>query len=807
MMIAGGLALTLAGLSIGQPLEQTGPCPTLTRSNTYHGADPVLGPSSSWPIKPPTTITNGGKIQLPLAPSEAINCVIVPPGLKVQGIASELTPGPLGAAPMAYVMNFTFDERGRVWAIEPRDYPYTHDTLGNVTGTGLSTSAGLPNDRLTGKGRVLILEDTNGDGALDNFKVFYEGLALPTSIEVVKNGVIVTVPPNVYYIPKSNTNPDTAGATPSIIVSNMGSTGQNYDSHGQTNSLTRGIDNWIYVHNGYNGCATPAVAGGNSVTCPGTGSIQRFKSTTIGSDTNRIELYGPSNSQNAHGIGFMEDGQWFKSHATVTVHTYHVVRPNVLRDTGSNVWVGSTSVDIRNVSGGSGNTGIDRLYAVTMDRYLWEGNNATTNNITAGSITYTSTQESAVSGHDFYTARLLPQKYWSRFAFTCEGLSKLCNQDSLVRNGSTWSAHRLYPPNRWPNIFASTDAWSAPLKVRTGPEGALWVLDWYNYLFLHNPASPATNAAVRSPLRSKERVRIYRLLPADGSTQPVLNLTNATTGQLVSALFNTNLVWRMQAQRLLIERGYNAELGNLLDSILTRRRQVDAVGLDAPVIHALWTLHGLKQFEQNPTRWDPILKQLLLHPAWTVRRNVVQAMPATAATYAAFRDQCIVDDSDAGVRLAALSQLARIPASGATITSLDGLRSDSYITAAYTGAGTGKVVSGGAGTERPGTCPAYLAEAAYTPIMKGGTPFRFSPDVRFNIRQGGFAMASNPALASGELMVHDIRGKLVFRSVWNRQTGSWSNNEAKGLAHPVYFYTFRSYAGEKFNGRIPLSSI
>ena len=62
-------------------------------------------------------------------------------------------------------------------------------------------------------------------------------------------------------------------------------------------------------------------------------------------------------------------------------------------------------------------------------------------------------------------------------------------------------------------------------------------------------------------------------------------------------------------------------------------------------------------------------------------------------------------------------------------------------------------------------------------------------------------------MPSGELVVHDLRGKQVFRSVWNRATRSWSNGQARNLAHPVYFYSFRAYSGEKYNGRVSLSAI
>src|SRR5690606_34072491 len=289
-------------------------------------------------------------------------------------------------------------------------------------------------------------------------------------------------------------------------------------------------------------------------------------------------------------------------------------------------------------------------------------------------------------------ARLLPEKYWSRRGFACEGMSGMCNQDSLVKSGATWRSVRLPPPTNtpnisaseaawrappevrtgprgglwvldWhnyqllphptdaPNIFASEDAWSAPLKVRTGPEGGIWVLDWYNYLFLHNPAGPATNAAYRSPLRGKSRVRLYRIIPSDGQVDPVLNLEDATERQLVSTLHNTNFLWRMHAQRLLIERGYTETLGDLLDSILTKSRSTDAAEIDGAVLHAMWTLHGLRRFELDAPRWDPILRDLLLHPAAGVRRNVPLVMPATAASYASLREQCAVNDVDAHVRL------------------------------------------------------------------------------------------------------------------------------------------------------------
>ncbi len=781
--------LAAAGAPLAQPIERTAPCPQLTRSGTYNGQT-VNMTQSGWDVRPPTSMQNQGHIQNPLLPHEAVNCVEVPLGLKAQLVASELTPGNV-APSLAYLMHFTFDERGRVWAVDVRDYPYRHQT-----GTPQTHPTGTA--RLTqGHSRIVILEDTNGDGALDNYKVFYTGLTVPTSIEVVNGGVITSVPPYILYLPNVG---DTAGPIEQI-VSGMGSTAAGYDTHGQPNSLTYGLDNWIYGHTGYNGCGGTGVSisGGTTQGNCGGGNIYRFKHSAIGSDTTRFEVVYTGGPSNAHGIGQMEDGQWFKSGATLSSHSNHGVREF---NSGAN--------DIRFASGGSGNTASNRFYSLTNDRWLWEGHNTAVGN-------YFSTQTSAVSGHDFYTARLLPEKYWNRFAFTCEGASALCNQDSLEIFGSTWRAHRLYPPNRTPNIFASTDSWSAPLKARTGPDGGLWVLDWYNYLFLHNPAGPATNAAWHNPLRTKTRTRLYRIIPADNTTDPVLDLTNATPAELVATFWNTNFVWRLHAQRLLLGKTYTSaerdSVLTLLENVLTQHRKVDAVGIDGPVLHALWTLHGMKEFDANPTRWNPILKNLLLHPAWTVRRNVALAMPGTAASSEAIKEQCAVNDEHAHVRVQALQNLTRMPAppSGA-MTSVSGLRSDTHQTNAFNAAGTSKVTSV-TGSERPASCPVYAAVSAdsagfppgVTSSIRHGRSLEARHQLRFSVLGNGFELLPpHTQLGSGEVTITDLRGKVVFRSAYNAGTGNWSRANASDMAHPVYFYSWRGVDGQTFNGRIAM---
>ena len=595
----GIVALSFLGTGFAQPILNTGACPTLERHQAPAGEN-----WGQFGTKPGNGIASG-TIQNSLTPAQSINCVQVPTGLRAEIVASELTPSsPVGADPLGYLMYITFDNRGRVWALDVRDYP-------NI----------ITSNRLSGgKSRIVILEDANGDGALDNFKVFHTGLNIPTSLEWVPGGVVLTSTPNLVFIPSTN---DVAG-TPVVLWAGMGSTG-NYDTHGQTNSLFYGLDNWFYGHTGGQGCNTSGGAAGNGVNCGG-GRSWRFKHTALGSKTTAFEAWttGPAN---AHGIGQMENGEIFQSGATGSVYSSHSIRG------------GAASISLVPAR--------SPLYPITSDYYLWEPTNT------------------AVSGHDFYTARLLPSIFNNRL-YICEGATKLCHQDNIAVNtsgsntGSTWTVTRMTGAGS--NIIASTDAWVAPLKVRTGPDAALWVIDWNNYLFLHNPANPVgIGNAWENSLRVKTTTRLFRITPTNGSTHPVLNLSTATDDQLVAALSNTNFMWRMQAQKILVRKTPTEALLTSLETILKTSRNKDDIGNDPAVTHAVWVLEGLGQLTSDATRWNPILKTLLLHPAWMTRQNVLQAMPRTAATSQAISDQCSVNDDHGHVRYQALLALAASP--------------------------------------------------------------------------------------------------------------------------------------------------
>ena len=135
------------------------------------------------------------------------------------------------------------------------------------------------------------------------------------------------------------------------------------------------------------------------------------------------------------------------------------------------------------------------------------------------------------------------------------------------------------------NLLASDDEWSAPIMAEVGPDGAVWVIDWYNYIVQHNPTphgfETGKGAAYESDLRDKKHGRVYRVAPTDDGSDKLhefTSLADSSNQQLVTELKHPSYRWRLQAQRLLVERGANDVLQPLLG--LLKDDSVDEVGLN-----------------------------------------------------------------------------------------------------------------------------------------------------------------------------------------------------------------------------------
>ena len=188
----------------------------------------------------------------------------------------------------------------------------------------------------------------------------------------------------------------------------------------------------------------------------------------------------------------------------------------------------------------------------------------------------------------------------------------------LEARGADYHAHNAR------NMLASDDEWTAPIYGEVGPDGALWVVDWYNYIVQHNPTpigfETGKGNAYDTSLRDKTRGRIYRVVHREGtpSTQPLLDPSDPDT--LLDGLTHDNKLWRLHAQRLLVERGQKDVIPELLG--LVENPAVDALGLNPAAIHALWTLKGLGALEPPSVPFKKPSQRLwiTLRPAFAARR-------------------------------------------------------------------------------------------------------------------------------------------------------------------------------------------
>ena len=728
--LAGSLSVSGAA-SLRAPLVKSGACPELKRE-TFPMGDNFTGrfistnPNGDFTLK-----TNFGTIQSALPPEQSVNCTQVPAGFKVEMWGSELDAGN-----MKSLQSYTFDERGRVWAVETFDYP-------NVI-----------LDPFSGHDRIVILEDTDGDHVVDKQTVFVTGLNIPQGIEWTPQGIVIGMAPHVVLFEDKNGDDKADDPKGKILYTGF----KKADTHGAITNLRYGMDNWLYADIGYNGGTVNGVNFGSG--------IVRMKM-----DGTKFEYVGPTAGGNSAGFGMMEDGQLFGVGATGggNTHSQHDVIPGVA---------------CAQISA-YGNA----FKAVTKD--LVQGDQA-------GGFT-------AATSHEIYTARLFPKDYWDRAAFVGDGTGHLVNVDFLDQNGSTWTSKRV---DATPNIFASTDAWTAPISTRVGPDGAVWVLDWYTYIYLHNGMGPSgAGDAFEDPtlpyrsLRDRTRERFYRVLPADGKVDAILDLSKATTDQLVAALGHSNLLWRLQAQKSLIKKvtlqADKDKLETTLAGILQKSWAKDDAGIDGLALHALWTAEGFGFLAAHPTTWDPILKALLLHPSPAVRMNVAKAMPRTAASAMAIRDQGTVNATEAHVRLWAMIALAQMPKTDGiailnTYHNLDTWSKQAF-DKANAGAGIAEV------TTKPAT-PALHAVEAPSFLAKELKPGHSQSDLRFRlIGNGEWEPIANANLGAGTMTVFDLRGKSVATS--NYDGRNWSGH-VTGLSQPLYTFRFQARDGDRMEGRI-----
>lgn len=552
------------------------------------------------------------KMQDPLTSEESKKLIQVPLGFELQLFASE----PDIVNPMA----MSWDERGRLWIIEAMDYPNNFVEL-----------KGEANDR------IKICEDTDGDGLADKFTVFADGLNIATSFTFANDGILVAMAPHFIFLKDTNGD-DVADVRDTVM------TGWNKnDTHAGPSNLQYGFDNKIWGVTGYAGF-NGSIDGQQMAFGQG---VYHFKPD--GTDFK----YLATTSNNTWGLGMTEDNNVFISTANNTHSAFYSMPEELVQ---RRLQEDDRKLNVNAVQK------IDGHYEVhAMQPNLRQVD-------VVGGFT-------SAAGHQLYTARDYPQQYWNKVAFVTEPTVRLIHNAVIEPDGAGFKEH-----DGW-NLVASSDEWFGPVHAEVGPDGAVWILDWYNFIIQHNVFVPAQapsdkvlpfveqphgpGNAFESDLRDKKYGRVYRLVYKDAKHESAYKLSKDDTNGLLKALKSDNKFWRMHAQRLLVERQKDDVVNDLIR--IASDKKVDKIGLNAPAIHALWTLQGLNVIESNQDVFDAVVKSLS-HPSAGVRKAAVQVLPIMEQSRNAILKSNILADTALNTRLAAFVRLAEYPAS-ADITS------------------------------------------------------------------------------------------------------------------------------------------
>ena len=578
--------------------------------------------------------------QEPLSPEESSKLIQVPVGFDLELFASE----PDIINPLA----MEWDEKGRLWVIETVDYPNT-----------------VRDDKSAGDDRIKICEDTDGDGKADKFTIFADKLNIPTSMVFVNGGVIVSQAPHFLFL--RDTNGDDKADVRKILIDGWGT----FDTHAGPSNLKYGYDNKIWGVVGYSGFEG-IIAGSNREFRQG---IYRFKP-----DISEFEFM-TSTSNNTWGLGFTENNDVFASTANNTHSVFYAIPEKAVQGIEGIRVAGSMKID--------GHYAMAPITEKVRQVDVFGG-------------------FTAASGHNFYTARSYPKEFWNQVAFVCEPTGHLVHMARIEKDGAGF-----IETDNW-NLFAGADEWVAPVEAKVGPDGAVWVLDWYNFIVQHNPTPTperggyaAVNGkgnAYENPLRDKVHGRVWKVVSRTAKDYRPIKLDKENTDDLVEALGNDNLFWRMTAQRLLVERGNLDVLPDLYN--LVKDQDVDEFGYNYAATHALWTIDGLGALSKDD-KANEVLTNALKHKSPGVRKAAIQILSKSGWSADEVLKSGVLQDEDLNTRLAAIVSLTEISPSTILGEAIYNLSKDDVINADHW---LSKAVYAAAVQHKQGFADAFMKE-------------------------------------------------------------------------------------------------
>ncbi|HEX5104242.1 MAG TPA: PVC-type heme-binding CxxCH protein [Pirellulaceae bacterium] len=432
-----------------------------------------------------------------------------------------------------------------------------------------------------GQDRIKILEDTDADGKADKFTIFAEGLNIPSGIAVGHGGVWIANAPDILFYPDADRD-GVADSEPQAIVTGFG----RLDTHELPNSFTWGPDGWLYGLNGvFNNSHVKYAAENPNFKTDHPGWQITCALWRIHPQTREFQVFCEGTS-NPWGVAIDGEGSFFVS-ACVIDHLWHLVETGYYHRQGGPYPPFTWKID-----------------AMPQDKH----------------------QKAAYCGIHWFDSDAYPEPYRGKL-FMGNIHGNCINVDSVKRDGSTFASKGE------PDFLTADDAWFMPVGQETGPDGSLYILDWYDRYHCYQDANRDPNGIDRL------KGRLYRIRYKDTPRASGFDLSKESDDQLLERLGAGNDFIRSTAQRLLYERqladinsmagipkriGTREKLRQLIEDKTMPQRQR---------AHALWVLVSTWEIDEGQTMY--LLKNA--EPwvqAWIVRLlgNVGGASPAQIET-------------------------------------------------------------------------------------------------------------------------------------------------------------------------------
>jgi putative membrane-bound dehydrogenase-like protein len=473
------------------------------------------------------------------SPEEALKRMTVADGFEVKLVASE----PLVRQPVT----MTFDERGRMWVIQYLQYPNPAGLKAVAVDQYLRTKYDRvpepPPKGPRGADRITILDDPDEHGRFRKAKDFVTGLNLASGMALGHGGVFVVQPPYLLFYPDKNGD-DVPDGDPEVLLSGFGME----DAHAFANSLQWGPDGWLY---GAQGSTVYANIRGIQFVQ----GIWRYHPLT-----KEFELFCEGGG-NTWGVDFDRHGNLiagtnFGNHAMLhqvqgAYYVKNFTKHGELKNPHAYGYFGH--VPYKGFKGG---------------------------HVTCGGVVYQGGAFPAKFHNQYIAANLLSNSiYWH----------------ILERRGSSFTARF------GGDLLLANDSWFRPIDCLTGPDGMVYVADWYDKRATH-----------LDPLDNWDRTngRVYKIQPKGARPVPRVALAGSSSKELIGLLSHSNDWYRREARRLLAERRDA--------SVLPQLRQMILGNKDALALEALWAHYVSGGLD------DTVAEELLGHTnedvrTWTIR--------------------------------------------------------------------------------------------------------------------------------------------------------------------------------------------